>query len=100
SVDAIFRFTHAEAISPIATLMDISKADRAANSVYAYADNWKADSIIPMSANVQWVLYSNGKDYLVKILLNERDVTLPIPTTTFPYYPWNDIKNYYLQKLQ
>jgi hypothetical protein len=97
SVDAVLRFTHAEAVSPFAALLGIRQASVPAASIYGYHDHWQADQVIPLSANVQWVLYSNGKDYLVKVLLNEREAALPIGKG--PYYRWEDLRRYCLQKL-
>ncbi len=97
--NAILRFTHAEAISPLATLMEIPQASATSNSVFNLYTNWNASTIIPMSANIQWIVYSNGSNYLLKILLNEKEVALPVKTTTFPYYNWNDVNLYYISKL-
>jgi hypothetical protein len=97
--DAVLRFTHAEAISPLATLMGIPQASKTSSSVFSFADEWEASAIIPMSANIQWILYSNDKNFLVKVLLNEKEVTLPVHTKTFPYYNWNDVRSYYQKKL-
>jgi hypothetical protein len=97
--DAVLRFTHAEAISPLATLMSIPQASKTSTSVFSFSDVWKASEIIPMSANIQWILYSDGKNFLIKVLLNEKEVTLPVHTKTFPYYSWNDIRSYYQNKL-
>lgn len=93
-LDAVLRFSHAEAISPLATLMGIREASQPS------FDDWKAENIIPLSSNIQWIIYSKGKQSLVKILLNEREVGLPIPTSTYPYYKWDDVKAYYLNKLK
>jgi len=98
--DAVLRFTHAEAISPFATLLGIRSASVPAASVYDYDKHWKASDIIPLSANIQWIIYSNGKEKLVKVLLNEKEVALPVKTAYYPYYRWEDIKLYYLKKLQ
>ncbi len=97
--DAVLRFTHAEAISPLAALMEISQASTTSSSVFDFYKGWKAADIIPMSANIQWILYSNGKTYLLKILLNEKEIALPVATKTYPYYNWNDVKTYYLNKI-
>jgi hypothetical protein len=97
--DAVLRFTHAEAISPLATLMGIPQASKTSYSVFTFSHVWNAAEIIPMSANIQWILYSNGKNFLIKILLNEKETTLPIHTKTFPYYNWNDVRSYYQNKL-
>lgn len=92
--DAALRFTHAEAIAPFAALLGIPEASTCAASIFQYDAHWKAAGIIPLSANIQWILYSNGKEYLVKVLLNEREVALPIATSQYPYYRWNDVKTY------
>jgi hypothetical protein len=38
-------------------------------------------------------------DVLVKVLLNEREAKLPVPTDCAPYYHWRDVREYYLKKL-
>jgi hypothetical protein len=98
--DAVLRFTHAEAISPLATLLGIPAASKPTSAIYTYDQYWQSADIIPLSANIQWILYSNGKDYLVKALLNEREVALPVKTNQYPYYRWEDIQQYYIAKLQ
>jgi len=97
--DAILRFSHAETISPFATLLGIQQAAIPASSVYTYDQHWQASEVIPLSANIQWIVYSNGQAHLVKVLLNEREATLPFRTTTWPYYRWEDLKQYYEARL-
>lgn len=58
-----------------------------------------------MASNVQIVFYrpDNAKDpVLVKVLLNEREVRLPFVAdqSRAPYYNWNDVRAYYLRKLE
>ena len=36
---------------------------------------------------------------LVKTLLNEREVTLPVTASEGFYYRWDDLRNYYLAKI-
>jgi hypothetical protein len=98
--DAILRFTHAEAISPFATLLGIPQASVPAACIYQYNKHWLPETIIPLSANIQWIVYSNGADYLVKVLLNEKEAALPVATSSAPYYKWEDVRKYYLQKLK
>lgn len=98
--DAVLRFTHAEAISPFACLLGIPAASTPSAGIYQYHDHWQADNIIPLSANIQWILYANGKEYLVKILLNEKEVLLPITGSEGPYYRWSNLRAYCLQRLQ
>lgn len=99
-LDAKLNFTHAEAIAPFATIMEIPQATHISSSVFDYAKNWQADKIMQMDANIQWILYSNGRSYLVKVLHNEQEVALPVSTTTFPYYQWEDVKRFYMDKLR
>lgn len=96
----IFRFSHAEAISPLATLIGFKGDD----STFQTAQNfnygiWNATKAVPMSANIQWIFYRNGKNILVKFLQNEKEMALPIATTQFPYYNWTEARNYLSSKL-
>ncbi|HEY4107377.1 histidine-type phosphatase [Puia sp.] len=96
--DAVLRFTHAEAISPFASLLGIPEASVPAASIGHYQDHWRAEKIIPLSANIQWIVYQNGEGTLVKILLNEREVRLPIGGG--PYYPWKELRAYCMGRLK
>ncbi|WP_214072829.1 histidine-type phosphatase [Mucilaginibacter sp. dw_454] len=99
--NANLRFAHAETVSPIATLMDIDIASR-----YAFITDvhgvWQAANVIPLSANIQWIFYKNNAgNYLVKVLLNEKEVhILSVKTTTYPYYNWGDLRKFYTAKLK
>ncbi|MDO6434955.1 histidine-type phosphatase [Flavitalea sp. BT771] len=98
--DAVLRFTHAEAIAPLAALSGIRGASSSARSIYLYHDHWRAEDVIPLSANIQWILYAgDGGTYLVKVLLNEREAALPVATRQWPYYQWEDLRAYYVGKL-
>jgi len=98
--DAKLRFTHAEAIAPFAALLGLPQASTPSPSIYRYYHHWQAECVVPLSANIQWIVYSNGKDWLVKVLLNERETALPLHTATYPFYKWEQVKAYYLRKLQ
>ena len=55
-----------------------------------------------MGANVQFIFYRKNpkdQDVLFKVLLNEEEATLPIPTDCAPYYHWSDFREHYLKKL-
>jgi len=93
--DAVLRFTHAEAISPFAALLGIQGASSPAASIFGYQDQWRAESVIPLSANIQWVFYGDGKQVLVKVLLNEKEVSLPLKPLVWPYYRWEDVRAFY-----
>lgn len=102
NIDANLRFAHAETISPLATLLEIEGTSAIAESIFDYYAVWQADKIIPMGANIQWIFYKSEKEnqpVLVKVLLNEREVHLPIKSVQYPYYRWSDIKQFYTDKL-
>jgi hypothetical protein len=52
---------------------------------------------------VQFIFYrpKKGKqgDILLKVLFNEREAHMPLATDNWPYYKWNDFKEYYLKKI-
>ncbi|WP_340398228.1 histidine-type phosphatase [Paenibacillus sp. FSL H8-0079] len=96
----IFRFAHAETIIPLSSFLDISGANVSIDKPQDVTQNWNGSVISPMGANIQWILYSNGKDVLVKMLRNEEEIAFPIETKTYPYYKWDDVKAYYQNKLQ
>jgi Histidine acid phosphatase. len=102
NVDANLRFAHAETVSPLATLLELEGAYTAVNSVEDYSSVWQAERIIPMGANIQWIFYQSNQSnqpILIKVMLNEREVHLPLPTNNFPYYRWDEVKQYYKNKL-
>jgi multiple inositol-polyphosphate phosphatase/2,3-bisphosphoglycerate 3-phosphatase len=101
-VNAHLRFAHAETISPFATLLGITKADKVGTDITNLGAAWWSSEIIPLSANIQWVFYrkSNSNDLLVKILLNEQEVKLSgLPAPNFPYYTWPALRAFYVAKL-
>ncbi len=103
AINARLRFTHAEAIAPYAALMGIAGASTATSNVNEISKLWNAGDIIQLSANIQWILYKkdDAEDYLVKFLLNEKEVAITgLVTSTFPYYRWNDVRTFYLKKIE
>lgn len=98
---AELRFAHAETIAPIAALMGLSGATTVASDITQFEKVWQASKVIPLSSNIQWVLFKSNKGkYLVKCLLNEKEVGIAgLPTKIFPYYAWDSVRAYYLNKL-
>lgn len=80
--------------------MDIKGANVSIDRPEEVSAHWDGSVISPMGANIQWILYSNGKDYLVKMLRNEEEIAFPIDTNSYPYYKWDDVKAYYENKLK
>ena len=99
---AALRFGHEVCVMPLACLMELDSCGRKVNDLDHLEDSWVNYRIFPMGCNIQWIFYRPNKgngDILVKALLNEKEATLPIPTDQFPYYKWEDLRKYYLKKL-
>ena len=97
---ANLRFAHAETVIPFVALMGIGETDiqiASSDSVSAY---WKDYEIAPMAANVQWVLYRDkNSEVWIKVLLNEQEVSIPVVTSCFPYYRWEEVRHYLKQRI-
>ncbi len=101
--NAQLRFGHAETIAPFAALLGISTADKATKDINEINKSWQPAQVAPLSSNIRWVLYrkKGSKDYLVKVMLNEKEVPVTgLKSNTFPYYHWDELRDFYLKKLQ
>lgn len=100
---ANLRFGHESVLLPLSVLMEINGADYSTGDMDTLADNWRNYEYFPMASNLQLVFYrpvgSKQGDVLVKVLLNEKEAKLPVATTTYPYYKWKDVRDYYNTKL-
>ena len=55
-----------------------------------------------MAGNLQIVFYhksANDRNPLVKVLLNEREATLPLSSDIAPYYRWSDVRSFFLRRI-
>lgn len=97
------RFGHDINILSLACLMDINHWGLATSRLSTLGKNgWNSYRIAPMAANIQLIFYRsdpNDKDVWVKVLHNEDEATLPLPSEHAPYYRWSDFRSYYLKKL-
>lgn len=100
---ATLRFGHETMVLPLTCLLGINGYDLETDDLESLVDKgWINYKVFPMGANIQLVFYRSNaadKDVLVKVLLNENEATLPVPTDCAPYYHWNDFKAYYQKKL-
>lgn len=89
---ADLRFTHDTYVVPLLSIFGFEGCS------LHYTGNLEKDccssplaKLMPMGANVQLILYRNkdGK-ILVRLLLNEQDMKLPIECSTAPFYPWDE----------
>lgn len=97
------RFGHETVILPLVCLIGINGFDLETDNLDELEEKgWWCSSVFPMGCNVQFIFYREGlgdDDVLLKVLLNEQEATLPIPTDCAPYYHWADFRRYCLDKL-
>ena len=100
---ATLRFGHETIILPLACLLDLNGYGREMTDMEKLdVEGWINFEVFPMAANIQFVFYrknKNAHDVIFKVLLNENEATLPLPTDMAPYYHWNDFRDFYLKKL-
>ena len=100
---ATLRFGHEVCVMPLACLLEMDNCGAQVENLDTLDNVWRNYRIFPMACNVQLVFYrpKKGKegDILVKGLLNERETRLPVKTDQWPYYRWEDLRQYYLNKI-
>lgn len=91
------RYGHDTNLAPLAALMGINRLTDATTDWQRIAETYRTYRIIPMCGNVQLIFYrkAGSDDILVKLLLNEREVKLPVNTDRAPYYHWKDVRQYW-----
>ena len=113
---ATLRFGHEVCVMPLACLLELDNCGMAVENLDELDTYWRNYRIFPMGCNIQLVFYrpiqkvkkgkaigktpTTGEDILVKALLNERETYLPIKTDNWPYYKWQDLRLYYLNKIE
>lgn len=91
--NADLRFGHDSALIRLLTLMKVEGCSDETADYEKIATVWQDFRITPMAANLQLIFYRNdGGNVLVKLLLNENEVRLPIAGESGPYYDWRKVK--------
>ena len=100
---AQLRFGHETVLLPLVCLIGVNGFDLSTSNLDELeAKGWWCSSVFPMGSNLQFIFYRRSpkdQDVLFKVLLNEKEATLPLPTECAPYYHWNDFRQYCLNKL-
>ncbi len=82
------RFSHAQALMPLAAFLGIEGASEGVHpdTLYRYETNpWRSETVSPMAANVQWDVYRNGDGIvLVRMLHQEGEVAFAPECTPWP----------------
>lgn len=93
---ADFRFGHDSCIVPLLGLMKVDGCYGSTDDPHELHKIYADYKISPMAANLQMIFFHNKKgEVIVKLLLNEREVGIPVETDMYPFYKWDDAKNYF-----
>ena len=95
------RFGHETCVLPLACLLELGDCAYQTTDMENLADVWRNYRIFPKACNIQFVFYrkKGNDDVLVKVLLNEQEMKLPVESELAPYYHWKDVESYYRNKL-
>lgn len=100
---AHLRFGHETVLLPLVCLLDINGYGLHSDRLdQIESRHWWCSDIFPMASNLQFVFYrssSRDRDVLFKVLLNEQEARLPLPTDCAPYYHWRDFRRHYLKRI-
>ena len=100
---ATLRFGHEVCVLPLACLMELDSCGIMVENLDELDQHWQNYKIFPMACNIQMIFYKHKRGQgpvLVKVLLNEREATLPAGATDTPYYYiWDDVRRYWATKL-
>jgi len=96
---ATMRFGHDHVILPVFELMGIEGAENVPQTPDEVARNFQTWHS-PMATNIQMVFYKKkgSAEVLFKLLRNGKEVRLAIPAVNWPYYSWNEYKQWLISK--
>ncbi len=99
---AFLRFSHDGYVILLTRALELDGCREVPADFLHVCDHFALYQVIPMASNVQMVFFrkSGSSDILVKFLLQEEEKHLPIETDIWPYYHWNDVKKYFVPKIE
>ena len=93
---ATLRFGHDGDLIPLAGALHIEGCDGMTDRPEEAYRHFADFKIAPMAGNLQLIFFKNKSgDVIVKFMLNEREVAIPVATDNFPFYKWSDVKSFY-----
>lgn len=97
SVAATLRFGHDGNVMPLTGLLHLEGCCAEETNPENFYKVWSDFKIVPMAANVQLIFFSKkgNDDILVKFMLNEKEVKIPLKSDIAPYYHWKDVEKFY-----
>lgn len=101
---ADLRFGHDVVLMALLPLMSVNGCDNVSTDPLKIMEEWNLYALTPMAANLQMVFYrpvnKNKGDILVKLLLNEKEATLPIEAEEGKYYSWNKVRQHLINRIE
>lgn len=100
---AALRFGHDGNVVPLTALMALDRCDAAIERPEDFYKGWCDWYVTPMAANIQLIFFRNAKQpekVLVKILHNEKETSIPVKTDIWPYYDWDDVKQFFKSRIK
>ncbi|MDE6702687.1 MAG: histidine phosphatase family protein [Muribaculaceae bacterium] len=93
---ADFRFGHDSCIVPLLGLMKVDGCYGSTDDPYELHTVYADYKISPMAANLQMIFFIDKKgEVIVKFMLNEREVGIPVETDIYPFYKWDETRDYF-----
>ncbi|MDL2211044.1 histidine phosphatase family protein [Bacteroides sp. OttesenSCG-928-M17] len=90
------RFGHDTHLIRLLALMQVEGCSNSETDMEKFHLAWQDYLVSPMGANLQLIFFRNEKkDVLVKFLLNEKEVRLPLKSNVTPYYSWEAVKEFF-----
>ena len=97
---ADLRFGHDSFLMPLIALFDVNGYGVSEADPHKVIDSFQDFAVAPMAGNLRIVFYRNQSgDVIVKVLLHEREASLPINDDIFPYYHWDAVRGYIIDKI-
>lgn len=93
---ATLRFSHDSYLVPMAITLRLDGCTGTTEDPERCDEAFIDYKISPMCGNIQLVFFRNRKgEVWVKFLLNENEVGIPLETDQWPYYKWENVRDYY-----
>ncbi len=99
---ATLRFGHDGNLIPLTGILRLNGCFNSESDPEKICDAFQTFSVAPMAGNVQIVFFRNTKnsnDIIVKFMLHEREISIPLETDIYPFYKWENVKSFYQQIL-
>lgn len=97
--NADLRFGHDTDLLRLLNLMQVENCAKKEKDPEKYHLAWQDFRLSPMAGNLQLIFYHNSKGNVrVKVLHNEKPVTLPLDDEHAPYYRWEVVKDFWVKR--